>query len=304
MHESKARSPYETFTQVPILPDIQNAHPFGCPVYVLNKRLQQGQKISKWDARSNLGVYLGTSALHASSVGLVLSLRTGLVSSSFYNAYDDKFVTVSSSFGKYIPKSQWQIKCGFHEDPNLMNLTMQPISNQQLTALDTLQLNDINPNINNNVHHDANSENTNNHDKYGTEGGTDHKFDVQPIEAVYEGNDIIEQSNETTKNSVTSTEESNTQIPPKQTVTRSGRVSRRPRKYDDYVSYPTWMENVSLQATSDPDTQYYHQVLREPDQQMLQWNTKLSNIMIITIGYQLNDHRYHQHRVFYQVFAL
>jgi hypothetical protein len=103
---------------VPISPDIQNAHPFGCPVYVLNSKLQQGQKISQWDARANLGAYLGTSAIHASSVGLVLSLRTGLVSPSFHNAYDDKFVTVSSPFGKYVPKSQWQIKCGFQEDPN------------------------------------------------------------------------------------------------------------------------------------------------------------------------------------------
>jgi GAG-pre-integrase domain len=31
MHESKTESPYEAFTQVPITPDIQNAHPFGCP---------------------------------------------------------------------------------------------------------------------------------------------------------------------------------------------------------------------------------------------------------------------------------
>jgi hypothetical protein len=94
MHESKSESPYETFTQVLVLPDIHNAHPFGCPVYVLHSKLQQGQKISKWNARSNLRIYLRTSAIHASSVGLVLSLRTGLVSPSFHNAYDDKFVTV------------------------------------------------------------------------------------------------------------------------------------------------------------------------------------------------------------------
>jgi Reverse transcriptase (RNA-dependent DNA polymerase) len=146
-----------------------------------------------------------------------------------------------------------------------MNFTMQPISNQQLTPSDTLQLNGISQNINNNVHHNVNSENNNNHDNYGAEGG-DHTFDVQPIEAVYEGNDITEKSNETTNSSVPPIEEPDIPTPPKQTVTRSGRVSRRPRKYDDYVSYPTWMENVSLQATSDPDTLYYHQVLREPDQ--------------------------------------
>jgi hypothetical protein len=153
MHKSKSESPYEAFTQVPVLPDIQNAHPFGCPVYVLNSKVPQGQKISKWSSRANLGIYLGTSAIHASSVGLVLSLRTGLISPSFHNAYDDKFVTVSSAFDKYIPKSQWQVKCGFHEYPNLMNLTMQPISNQQITPTESSQSNITNSNDNNNTNH-------------------------------------------------------------------------------------------------------------------------------------------------------
>jgi hypothetical protein len=74
MHESQKESPYKTLTGVPMSPDIHNAHPFGCPIYVLKDKLQQGQKISKWDARANLGIYLGTSAIHASSVSLVLSL--------------------------------------------------------------------------------------------------------------------------------------------------------------------------------------------------------------------------------------
>jgi hypothetical protein len=227
MHESKSESPYEAFTQAPILPDIQNAHPFGCPVYVLNSKLQQGQKISKWDARANLGVYLGTSAIHASLVGLILSLRTGLVSPSFHNAYDDKFVTVSSPFGKLVPKSQWQVKCVFHEDPNLMNLTMQPISNQQSA-----------PSVSSRSHDISTSGNNADHDNQVTEGDADYVFDVQPIEAIYEGPDTIEKKNETIHN-VAPTEESKAQAPATQTITRSGRASRRPRKYDDFVSYST-----------------------------------------------------------------
>jgi hypothetical protein len=66
------------------------------------------------------------------------------------------------------------------------------------------------------------------------------------------------------------------------------------------------MENVSLQATSDPDTLYYHQVLREPDQHMFieAMEHEIKQPMKIIFGYQSNDHRYHQRRAFYQAFGL
>jgi Reverse transcriptase (RNA-dependent DNA polymerase) len=90
---------------------------------------------------------------------------------------------------------------------------------------------------------------------------------VQPIEAIYEGIDTAEQTNEITHKGTT-TEDLKSKVPPTQTVTRSGRVSRKPRKYDDFVSYSTWMANIALQATNDPNTLYYHQVLNEPDKDM------------------------------------
>ena len=52
---------------------IINAHPFGVPAYVLNPRLQDGAKIPKFDPRSNQGIYVGPSPLHASTVGLILN---------------------------------------------------------------------------------------------------------------------------------------------------------------------------------------------------------------------------------------
>jgi hypothetical protein len=104
------------FSRVAVHDNITNNHTFGCPVYVLQRPLQNGVKIPKWDPRATMGIYLGQSPIHASSVGLVLSLRTGLVSPSFHNKYDDLLVTVTDSFGKYIPKSKWQIKCGFREE--------------------------------------------------------------------------------------------------------------------------------------------------------------------------------------------
>ena len=36
-----------------------NSHPWGCPVYVLDPRLQDGQKIPKWKLRSRVGQYVG-----------------------------------------------------------------------------------------------------------------------------------------------------------------------------------------------------------------------------------------------------
>jgi hypothetical protein len=48
------------------------------------------------------------------------------VSPSFHNKYDDLFVTVTESFGKYIPKSNWQSTCGFRVDPTDPLLLLRP----------------------------------------------------------------------------------------------------------------------------------------------------------------------------------
>jgi hypothetical protein len=66
---------------------------------------------SKWDTRAQLDVYLGLSLNHATLVSLPLSLRTGLVSPVFHAKYDDRFHIVLDPYGKYITKSQWQVKC-------------------------------------------------------------------------------------------------------------------------------------------------------------------------------------------------
>jgi hypothetical protein len=58
--------------------------------------------------------------------------------------------------------------------------------------------------------------------------------------------------------------------------TRSGRIRRMPKRYDDYEVYETSMEekleahteyttHVVYGASNDPDTLYYHQILKEED---------------------------------------
>jgi hypothetical protein len=63
-----------------------------------------------------MAIYLSSLESHATNVGLVLSLQTDMVSLAFHVKYDDQFLTVREPYGKYITKSQWQTKCGFHKE--------------------------------------------------------------------------------------------------------------------------------------------------------------------------------------------
>jgi hypothetical protein len=84
--------------------------PFGCPVYVLDSKIQGGSGIfHKWKSRANLGIYLGRSPQHTRSVALVLDRRTALVSPQFHVSFDPSFHTVKQDTFD----SQWQLKAGF-----------------------------------------------------------------------------------------------------------------------------------------------------------------------------------------------
>ena len=74
-----------------------NAHPWGVLVYVLDPTLQDGFKISKFNPRARKGIYLGPSALHASSVGMILNPKTNGISPQLHCICDDHFETVSFS---------------------------------------------------------------------------------------------------------------------------------------------------------------------------------------------------------------
>ncbi len=83
------------------------------PVFVLDNKMQSGQKLPKWEVRSRMGVYLGLSMQHARTVALVLNLKTGHVSSQFHVTFDPKFETARHSLGNLSPPSEWQKLCGF-----------------------------------------------------------------------------------------------------------------------------------------------------------------------------------------------
>ena len=75
---------------------VVQAHPWGCPFYVLQPRLQDRGKVPKWEPRSRRGKCMGASPLHAITVGLICNLRTDKFSPQFLVVYDDLFETIHS----------------------------------------------------------------------------------------------------------------------------------------------------------------------------------------------------------------
>ena len=95
-------SPLEVFTDTLFHNHhhLQRLHVFGCPVYVLDPKLQDAKKLPKWERRSRRGIYLGVSKHHSSTVHLVLNTDTGKVTPQYHVVFDDSFSTVYSD-GKF-----------------------------------------------------------------------------------------------------------------------------------------------------------------------------------------------------------
>ncbi len=75
---------------------ILNARVWGCPICALDPRLQDGSKLPKWTKKSHLGMHLGTSSNHSSTVGWCLNLETGNMSPQCHVAHDELFTSVRS----------------------------------------------------------------------------------------------------------------------------------------------------------------------------------------------------------------
>jgi hypothetical protein len=105
-------------------------HVWGCPVYVLDPKLQAGQKIPRWEPRSRRGVFMGFSHLHSSAVPLVLNLSTGSITPQYHVVFDDHFSTVTSVEREQDPPEHWAELC-------LENTTYIPLDSGPDTALDS-----------------------------------------------------------------------------------------------------------------------------------------------------------------------
>lgn len=87
--------------------ELRRARPFGCPVYVLDHKLANGQSIPKWNPRARLGMFVGFSPHHSSLVPLVLNLRTNSITPVYHLIFDETFSTVTSTMTPAQLNTQW-----------------------------------------------------------------------------------------------------------------------------------------------------------------------------------------------------
>jgi hypothetical protein len=89
----------EIFTSSKVLVGeiLRRCRVWGCPVYILDPKLQVGKKLPKWVAHARRGQFLGFSTQHSSMVGRILNLRTGHVSLQYHVVYDELYSTVTST---------------------------------------------------------------------------------------------------------------------------------------------------------------------------------------------------------------
>ncbi len=101
-------TPMELFTgsKSPRNDTVLRARVWGCPVWVLDPKLQNGKKLPKWTRKSALGVYLGTSTFHSETIGRILNLATGHISPQYHVVYDELFTSVRGALTHQAMNSQ------------------------------------------------------------------------------------------------------------------------------------------------------------------------------------------------------
>jgi hypothetical protein len=90
-------SPLDLFTGTrQPLRRLHDLHVWGSPAYLLDKRIADGKKIPRWEARSERVIFVGISTKHMGSTPLVLNPRTRAITSPYHVVFDDWFATVGS----------------------------------------------------------------------------------------------------------------------------------------------------------------------------------------------------------------
>ena len=137
--KSTGLSPLELFADATMdHSHLRQAHVWGCPVFVLDPRLQDGKRIPKWTRRARQGQYLGNSTAHGSNIALVKNLQTGSISPQFHCVFDDRFETVLSlPADQPLPADTWTDLClSGHErylDPAIEPKDIPPLGSEWAT---------------------------------------------------------------------------------------------------------------------------------------------------------------------------
>lgn len=288
--------PIEKFSGSKVTANTEHWHHFGSPVYVLDSDLASGKKIDKWSERARVGIYLGRSSQHARTVALVLSLSTGLTSPQFHLKVDSTFQTMRASFGHQPPQSQWQKKCGFVLDPESTVLTPPSVVKTPDRQSMYEQLLNLDSPISRLTASAA--------DLPASEGeGILPSEGVQPRvreEARLPSREPVPPPEGDAQRAPQTQQPASQPVRPERT-TRSGRSVRPPARLIEalsahhetidaprahhhwdkpsYVPYETLVDDydeghfseqhpmVAYTASSDPDTMYHHEAMRQPDRQ-------------------------------------
>jgi hypothetical protein len=113
---------------------LMDLHVCGCPVYVLDPKIQQGQKLPRWAPRSKKGMFLGLSQQHASEVPLVINLGTGSITTQFHVVFDDMFTTVPSIERDNEAPEHWAELCLENSTHLMLDSPPEHLNDDWLTA--------------------------------------------------------------------------------------------------------------------------------------------------------------------------
>jgi len=243
------RTPYEVFHGSKVSPNLKFFQPFGCPVFVLDKSMQAGKKIPKWNIRARMGIYLGMSMQHARSVALVLNMETGHISPQFHVTFDPKFETIRGSLGNISPESKWQVECGFKERSKKISIPTIAVGRPP-TETPRMEL-----------------------------STADEDLFHQPTAVSLPGND---RTVDNTEEEALNTHLKRSKRVPKPSkydregiwVTMEAELEKTLPYYVVHEAIKEWFDPqdqegqiIAYGASTDPDTMYYHEAMREPDRE-------------------------------------
>ena len=138
LREGELRTSLQKFAKVTEPPNVHVFHTFGCPVYNLDPKLQSGGSLeSKWSERARIGIFLGLSREHATSVSVVLNPDTGLTSPQFHVKHDERFETVGIPAMKDIGK--WQEVTHIHEKREMKKQSSNKRQKKGTESIDNAQ---------------------------------------------------------------------------------------------------------------------------------------------------------------------
>jgi hypothetical protein len=95
VRRGKEANAWSKFTREDAPIKMSDFRTWGCPVYVLDKRIQDGTHIGRWIERARQCVYVGHSLDHAGNVYLVWDPQTKHISPQYHLVFDENFTTVS-----------------------------------------------------------------------------------------------------------------------------------------------------------------------------------------------------------------